>query len=220
MAGDVAALAVRLDDAGTAPRPQVKAPTVLFRDDFAPGTAFKARTSDDDEGVQDETYRLLTLSGADHYVPLPREAPDRPRVLQAQDISVAVDVQVVPGDPDTWFGVFCRSGGLDADVYVADVRPDGAWTIDRRTLGTKGYIERVLSKGRAPALENPQGNAFVVHLRLDCLGQVPTSLVLSVNGTVVGMALDPSGLEPANVGMAGSSRTNIIFDNLVVAEID
>ena len=92
-----------------------------------------------------------------YYHALPRQAPDRARVLQALDISVSVDVQLVPGDPHSWFGVFCRSGGLDADTYVAEVRPNGAWTIDRRTLGSTGYVKRVLSEGQAPRSRIPRG---------------------------------------------------------------
>jgi len=214
ISSDVATIVVRRSQAGAGPGRHESASTVLFQDDFAGATAFDADI-DASTGVQDETYRMRT--DQDHYAFLPPEAPDRERVLQAQDISVAVDVEVVPGDSNTWFGLFCRFGGFGTDAYVASVRPDGKWTIDRTTLGNP-YVQRVLAEGRAPAIENPQGAAFVAHLRLGCLGQVEASLVFSVNDMVVGEAIDASGLGPGNVGMAGSSTAGLIFDNLTVTE--
>ena len=101
---------------------------------------------------------------------------------------------------------------------MAGVRPDGSWTIDRTSIGAE-YVQRILGSGQARAIERPLGADFAARLRLDCLGRVETSLVLSVNGTVVGMVTDPSGLGPGNVGMAGLSATGLTFDNLVVEEI-
>ncbi len=217
--GDLATIIVRRDREGSRQRAQASADSVLFRDDFAAGSTFFARTSEDSDGVENESFRMTTKNGADHYVPLPPEAPSAARVLQTRDIGVAVDVKAVPGDPNTWFGVFCRSEWLGGDTYVGSLSPDGTWTVNRNTLGTEEYVERVLAGGKAPALENPQGDGFVARLRLDCVGQVPTSLVLSVNDTVVGMATDPEGLAPARIGMVGSSTAGLVFDNLVVTEI-
>ena len=197
----------------------MSADSLLFGDDFGAGSTFVARTSDDSDGVENESFRMTTKNGADHYVPLPPEAPSAAKVLQTRDIGVAVDVKAAPGDPNTWFGVFCRSESLGGDTYVGSLSPDGTWTIYRNTLGTEEYVERVLAGGKAPALENPQGDGVVAQLRLDCVGQVPTSLVLSVNDTVVGMATDPEGLAPAVIGMVGSSTAGLVFDNLVVTEI-
>ena len=214
ISADVAAIVVRRNE-----NTPGSASTVVFRDDFSGGTAFHHSDENDrfHVTVQDETLRLQS-ERHDVYVPVPPEAPDLPRVVQAPDVSVAVDVQASPGDANTWFGVICRFGGFGTDAYVAGVRPDGSWTIDRTSIGAE-YVQRILGSGQARAIERPLGADFAAHLRLDCLGRVETSLVLSVNGTVVGTVTDPSGLGPGNVGMAGLSATGLTFDNLVVEEI-
>ncbi len=207
ISADVAAIVARREES-----------TVLFRDDFSGGTAFRSSQSDGyGLAVQDETFRLQS-ERHDVYAPIPREAPDLPRVVQTPDVSVAVDVRGTPHDANTWFGVLCRFGGFGTDAYVAGVRPDGSWTIARTSIGAE-YVERILGSGQAPAIERPLGADFAARLRLDCLGRVEVSLVLSVDGTVVGTVTDRSGLGPGNVGMAGRSATGVIFDNLVVEDI-
>ena len=218
LSGDVAALVVRRDQIGSGRGRDERAASVLFRDDFSGGTAFSADEGDLDGGVREETFRLLT-EHFDVYVQLPPDAPERPRILQTQDVSVAVDVQSVSSDADAWVGIFCRFGGFGTDAYVANVRPDGSWAIVRTTIGDE-YVKRVLGGGRAQGIISRLPAGFAVHLRLDCLGRAETTLVLSVNDVVIGTATDPSGLGPGNVGMAGSSTAGLIFDNLVVTEIN
>ncbi len=102
---------------------------------------------------------------------------------------------------------------------MANVRPDGSWTITRNTMG-KTYVQRVLASGRTPGIDTALATDNPVHLRLDCVGHIETSLRLSVDEAVIGTATDPTGLGPGTVGMAGSSRVGVIFDNLVVTAIN
>lgn len=155
LSGDVAAIVVRRHQTEPAVGPQESAPTVLFRDDFSASTAFRAYGDEEfDSGVQDGAFRIRSERGTDVYNFIPPEAPDRPRVLQAQDVSVAVDVQMATLDAKDWFGVFCRFGGFGTDTYVARVYADGSWSIVRTTIGDE-YVKRVLGGGETSGIEGP-----------------------------------------------------------------
>lgn len=129
------------------------------------------------------------------------------------------------GDATNWFGVVCRNHGLGNDVYLATFSPDGSWAIYRTTLGGgngQRYVRRALDGGSAPDFNGVvQPPDFVFRIRLECTGLSPTTLRLFLNEREVGRVDDPSGLGPANVGIAGASRDGeLVFDNPVVTALN
>jgi hypothetical protein len=208
----------------TAPAPIAPPPpTVLFSDDFSGSSAFSGSEEEViTVTVADGQHRTRFHRSADIYSPLPDEVPERAVVEQTRDVSVAIEVRQISGDPGDWFGVICRTGGLDADLYVAAVRADGSWTIYRSTLGSQRgpYVQRALAVGRTPGIAAVQPALFVFRIRLECIGEAPTTLRLFVNDREVGRVDDPVGVPPGNVGFATSSRTGeFVFDNLVVTAL-
>lgn len=231
LAGDAAALALiwgdELPSGGSAAVPTSRpvvtsAPPapVLFRDEFSSATVFREGEEDSNAVTIDGKYRLRIKRRHDRYFWVTERAPEYAKIQETPNLSVAVEVQNTTGEPDNWFGVFCRSMGLDTDLYRAAVRPDGSWTISRTTLGSTNYVSHVLVSGTTPGLVGFQPAAFLFRIRLDCVGAGPTALHLYVNDREVGLATDPAGLGAGNVGMVGSSATGeLVYDNFVVSEI-
>ncbi|MGH9278152.1 MAG: hypothetical protein ACRD12_08600 [Acidimicrobiales bacterium] len=227
--GDAAALAVIGQDGsgqGAAPPTSLAAttsttlaPRVIFRDDFSSDRVFRAGGDDTHTVTIDGRYRERFTGSFDVYTHVPEEAPEHTAIEQTPNLRIEVDVQNVSGEPDNWFGLFCRSMGLGSDLYRARVSSDGSWSLDRSTIGSP-YVSRTLARGRSPDFTAVQPGAFVFHLRLDCVGGATTTLLLSINGREVGIANDPAGLGPGQAGLAAGSRTGeLAFDNLVVAAL-
>ncbi|MGH9277603.1 MAG: hypothetical protein ACRD12_05790 [Acidimicrobiales bacterium] len=228
--GDAAALAVISADGGgqgaapptslAATTSTTLAPRVIFRDDFSSDRVFRAGDDDDGSVVTiDGMYRQRFRRDLDIYTHVPEQAPEHTEVEQTQNLRISVDVQNVSGEPDNWFGLYCRSMGLGSDLYRARVSPDGSWSLDRTTIGSP-YVSRTLARGRSPDIAAVQPAAFVFRLRLDCVGGATTTLLLSINDREVGIATDPAGLGPGQAGLAASSTTGeLAFDNLVVAAL-
>ena len=200
-----------------APAPE---PAILFADDFSPGTLFQSSESPGrGASTADGRYRMWSDQRVDIYTHIPTAAPERPAVEAARDVSVAVDVRNRTGDFTTWAGVYCRSGGLDGDLYAGTISPGGAWSIVRATLGTlapdRPYRRIVLASGHLPGLVSAAPDTGS-RVRLDCVGDSPTVLRLRVGGVQVGEAQDPSGIGPGSAGLAVSAVGEVVFDNLEV----
>ncbi len=223
LCGDAAAIAsIRQEDRAVAQRP-APSPTstttappspVLFRDEFSDTTAFLAG---EDEGYVvtiDGRLRQRFKKDLDTYRSVPEHLPERMRIEQAQDVSVAVEAEMLLGEPDTWFGVFCRFNGLGTDLYRGKVAPNGGWSIDRSSIGDR-YRSLTLLSGLAPSV-----GPGVHRIRMDCTGSGVVNIHLFIDGEEVGIGIDSDGLGSGNVGIAaGSTSGEVVFDNLVVTEL-
>lgn len=97
-------------------------------------------------------------------------------------------------------GIMCRVNGLAAngDYYTADLTPLGWWQIYRYVDGASTDS----TGGSVPDLATPVGGSRL--LQLDCSGSAggPTTVSLSVDGTLVGTYQDPDGLAAGSVALS------------------
>lgn len=137
--------------------------------------------------------------------------PAERAILQLAEVRVQVTVTYVSYQSDGLSpnvrnygggdaGVMCRVNGLAAngDYYTADLTPLGWWQIYRYVDGESTDS----TGGSVPDLATPAGGSRL--LQLDCAGSAggPTTVSLSVDGTLVGTYQDPDGLPAGSVALS------------------
>ena len=164
----------------------------LLAVDFAAGRGgFGLRAADDSGGIdyaQDRLRFSVLQSGAEFYSTSGR--------VQAQDVSVEVDVQQTAGPGQSEFGAICR--WQDGDNFTAfAISGGGQYKIWQRT---NGATLRLIDWTDATALAKSVGAAH--RLTITCAG---TKLSLAVDGAMLGETEDPNPV-PGDVAVFAGLR--------------
>jgi len=152
--------------------------------------------------VREGALLIWVDNSARQYQPMTVHVPGEHR-----GVTVEVEVSKRSGDPSTAIGLLCRDGAQGR--YFADVDAEGEV---RLGANIKGEGQKVLAKVERPGVWREGVN----RLRLEC---VADSLAFSVNGEQLLTVTDArltSGSVGLRAGGAGSGRSEVAFDNLVV----
>lgn len=140
------------------------------------------------------------------------------RLVWAHDGAPLSDVAVEVterrrSEESSFAGLLCRSDSGGGVGYAAVVNRRGGWAIMQ--TAAKADDLRTLAEGEdAPSTARPAGR----RLRLECAGGeagTPATLRLSVDGQLVGEAMDDTALPPGRVGLVaiGQSGAALTFDD-------
>lgn len=148
-----------------------------------------------------------------------------PALETVASVHIEVTVRLVASEPSTSAkfgpgdaGLECRMRGRvsTGDYYVGSLSPTGYWEIDRFDAGQ----QLTLGTGVAPNLTTELGATR--RIGLECLGQPGqrTVLRLSVDGRIIGSAVDQAGLPAGSVGLGATAYNGgsmeVAFEDLQV----
>jgi hypothetical protein len=129
------------------------------------------------------------------------------------DVSVTVDVRIVSGSNNNYYGILCHYIDPD-DYYLFLVTGDGYTGIVKRRSG----LETLISPGgKFLKMDGIKDGKGTNQLRTDCIGE---QLTLYANGKQVSLAYDHS-LSGGDVGLAARTGrleggVEVRFDNFTV----
>jgi hypothetical protein len=199
---------------GPTPTTTTIAGSVLFRDPFTRIDGWvHFEGTDLARGLAGETYRVA-LKKPNRIATL-APTPDLPA-----DVRIEVDATAAEADQEA--GVGCRGDAADLKPrYEARIAASGLWHIDKVDAVRDTDAEKL-----APGPDDPARSAAirptgVNHVSLECVGDGPVALRLTVNGARVGEVSDPRPLAGNRAGLVvlGPAGTDVRFDNLVITAL-